>query len=121
MSPMPFRRRSMTAGLLSLAAAPALPRATMGQERPLRVVSPWAFETADPLEKGYVLNRLGIGETLVGVAPDGALVGRLAESWAVDADRLTWRIRLRRARFHDGSPVLAPHVAAHARAGAVEG
>ena len=38
-------------------------------------------------------------------------MGLLAERWAVDADHLIWRFRLRDARFHDGAPVTAAHVA----------
>jgi hypothetical protein len=44
------------------------------------VVSPWEFDNPDPIETGYVLRRLGIAETLVGVRPDGQLTGLLAES-----------------------------------------
>ena len=94
-------------------AAPALllARQAVAQNAALRVVSPWEFDNPDPIETGYVLRRLGIAETLVGVRPNGQLVGLLAESWAVDPDRLTWRFRLRDARFHDGTPVTAAHVA----------
>lgn len=97
-----------------LLAAPALllAQSARAQDATLRVVSPWEFNSADPVETGYILRRLGIGETLVGVRPDGQLVGLLAESWAVDPNRLTWRITLRAARFHDGAPVTAAGVAA---------
>ena len=110
--------RRQVLGMLAAASMPLLPGSAAAQDRVLRVVSPWAFDSFDPLETGYVLARLGIGETLVAVQPDGKLVGGLAESWAVDADKLTWRFRLRPARFHDGTPVLAPHVATYARQGA---
>ncbi|MCQ4162041.1 ABC transporter substrate-binding protein [Roseomonas sp. GC11] len=97
-----------------LLAAPALllPRAGHAQTAtPLRVVSPWEYDSPDPVETGYILRRLNIAETLVGVRPDGQLTGLLAESWTVGEDGLTWRFRLRAARFHDGTPVTAPHVA----------
>ena len=103
--------RRQVLGMVAAASMPLLPGSAAAQDRALRVVSPWAFDSFDPLQTGYVLARLGIGETLVAVQPDGTLVGGLAESWAVDADKLTWRFRLRAARFHDGTPVLAPHVA----------
>ena len=106
----PVRRRHVL-GMLAAASMPLLPGSAVAQDRVLRVVSPWAFDSFDPLETGYVLARLGIGETLVAVQPDGKLVGGLAESWTVDDDKLTWRFRLRQARFHDGTPLLAPHVA----------
>lgn len=82
------------------------------QEAVLRVVAPWTYDTPDPADTGFILTRIGIGEMLVTVGPDGKLVGEVAESWAVDPDRLTWRFRLRDARFHDGTPVTAAVVAA---------
>jgi peptide/nickel transport system substrate-binding protein len=57
-----------------------------------------------------MLCRMGVGETLVGVKPDGQLIGLLAESWNVDPDRLTWRFQLRDARYHDGTAVTAGDV-----------
>lgn len=78
----------------------------------LRVVAPWEYDTADPLDTGYILTRLGIGETLVMVGADGRLTGGLAASWTVDADHTTWRFRIRDARFHDGTIVTAGIVAA---------
>ncbi len=101
--------------------APALfspmlrPGRACAQERALRVVAPWTYDTPDPVDTGFILTRMGIGETLVTVEPDGRLVGGVAESWAVDPDRLTWRFRLRDARFHDGVPVTAAAVAAGLR------
>jgi len=40
-------------------------------ERVLRVISPWEFDSPDPIETGYILRRIGIGETLAGVRLDG--------------------------------------------------
>lgn len=110
---MPFPSLSRRLAL----AAPALlspmlrPGRAHAQDRVLRVVAPWAYDTPDPADTGYILVRLGIGETLVTVEPDGRLVGGVAERWAVDPDRLTWRFHLRDARFHDGTPVTAAAVA----------
>ena len=110
--PAPIRRRTLLAGLPALAATAWRPASAASSDAPvLRVVAPWEFDSADPVETGYILTRIGVGETLVGVRPDGRLVGLLAESWAVDPDHLTWRFHLRAARFHDGTPVLAAHVA----------
>jgi len=76
------------------------------QERVLTVVSPWEVSDLEPLETGYVFRRLGVGETLVEVEPDGRLAPGLAESWSIDPDRLTWRFRIRAGmRFHDGTSV----------------
>jgi len=96
-------------------AAAALPtffvRGARATESVLQVVSPWEFDSPDPIDTGYVLRRLGIAETLIAVQPDGKLIGMLAENWAVDPDHVTWRFRLRNARYHDGSAVTASHVA----------
>ena len=44
-------------------------------------------------------------EGLVQFAPDGSVLPRLAESWDISADGLTYVFHLvRNARFHDGSP-----------------
>ncbi len=108
---MLISRRKVLAATALLSPA-VRPRRAAAQTRTLRVVSPWTYDTPDPLDTGYILTRLGIGETLVTVTPDGRLSGGVAERWAVDADRLTWRFRLRDARFHDGTPVTADIVAA---------
>ena len=74
MHPMLSRRHLLAAPALLLA------RPAAAQDTALRVVSPWAFDNLDPIETGYVLRRLGIAETLVGVRPDCQLTGLLAES-----------------------------------------
>jgi len=108
---MPLRLgRRLFLGAASLPGLPAILPARAA-ERVLRVISPWEFDSPDPIETGYILGRMGIGETLVGVRPDGQLNGLLAESWSVDPDHLTWRFHLRDARFHDGTPVTTAHVA----------
>ena len=117
----PHRARALPGGTLSrrlVLAAPALlapmlrPGRALADEPVLRVAAPWSYDTPDPVDTGFILTRMSIGETLVTAGPDGRVVGGLAESWAVDADRLTWRFRLRAARFHDGTPVTAAVVAA---------
>jgi peptide/nickel transport system substrate-binding protein len=106
---------SLHLGRRRFLAATALPtvfvRAARGAEAVLRVVSPWEYDSPDPIETGYILRRMGIAETLVGVRPNGDLIGLLAESWEVAADHLTWRFQLRDARYHDGTPVVAADVA----------
>jgi len=99
--------------LLAGAALPALTsrfRPARAADPVLRVVAPWEYDSPDPIETGYILCRIGVGETLVGVRPDGQLVGLLAESWTIDPDHLTWRFRLRACRFHDGAAVTAADV-----------
>lgn len=48
-----------------------------------------------------------IYDTLVIVTPDLKFAGRLAKSWSVSPDGLTWTFRLyENAKWHDGYPVL---------------
>ncbi len=108
-----FRRRFFIKGLAVLASSWVARRAGVTEkDQALRVVAPWEYDSPDPAETGYILTCIGVGETLVGVRPDGRLVGLLAANWAVDPDHLTWRFNLRHAGFHDGTPVMADHVAA---------
>lgn len=96
------------------AAVLALSRSAAAQrgEPVLRLVAPWEYNSDDPADTGYIHTRLGVAETLIGVQPDGTLVGLVAERWAADPDGLTWRFQIRTgARFHDGTPVTADAVA----------
>ncbi len=105
------RRLVLAMGL----AAPltALPARAQQVEPVLRVVAPWEYTSNEPSDTGYILTRMGVGETLVQVEPEGQLVGGVAANWTVSEDRLTWRFSLRpAATFHDGSPVTAEAVAA---------
>lgn len=105
-------RRAAFALGLALATSPMAATAQQG-EPVLRVVSPWEYTSNEPADTGFLLARLGVAETLVQVEPEGELSGGVAESWSVEADRLTWRFRLRPgSRFHDGTPVTAEAVAA---------
>ena len=108
-------RRRMLAGTGTLALA-ASGRAAAQPPPVLRVVAPWEYTSDDPADTGYIHTRLGVAETLLGVEPDGELVGLIAQSWACDPDRLTWRFPIRSGlRFHDGTAVTAEAVAASLR------
>lgn len=110
---MPVGRRAVLVGLGTVMAAPD----ARAQTDTLRVVAPWEYSSDDPADTGYILTRMGVAETLVGVRPDGALEGLVAEHWAVDPDQLTWRFRLRPGlTFHDGAAVSAEVVAQGLRA-----
>jgi peptide/nickel transport system substrate-binding protein len=110
---MRFSRRRLHQAALALAALSLSPAAFAQQgEAVLRVVAPWEYTSNDPTDIGYILTRVNVAETMVQVAPDGSLLGGVAERWSIDADRLTWRFKLRAgAVFHDGSPVTAQAVA----------
>jgi peptide/nickel transport system substrate-binding protein len=113
------RRAILASSAASLALASRRARA---QAAPvLRVVAPWEYTSDDPSDTGYIHTRMGIAETLVGVAPDGKLVGLVAESWTVDPDHLTWWFRIRPGlTFHDDSPV-TPDAVARSLHGGLDG
>lgn len=98
-------------------AAPALfspmlrPGRASAQDRALRVVAPWTYDTPDPVDTGYVLVRLGIGETLVTVEPDGSSRPRRLASPAVETVRRNGAATVSTARRPDresGSPRQRP-------------
>ena len=94
------------AALLFAAAGCVGSGATLGQPEPvtLRVGYGLAAGANGTLGIQQVAGNIGL-EALVRIARDGRLQPRLAESWSVSSDGLTWRIRLRPSvRFHDGKP-----------------
>lgn len=99
--------RARIAPLLApLLAFLALAGPAAADERILHVAAPWQVTSLDPADTGYIAARMGIAETIVGVEPDGTLVGLVAAGWSLDDDRLAWRFPLRAGlRFHDGTPV----------------
>jgi peptide/nickel transport system substrate-binding protein len=100
-------RRSFTSLVAATLAGSALHAApASADERVLNVVAPWQVSSLDPSDTGYIAARMGIAETIVGVEPDGKLVGLVASGWSLDDDRLTWRFPVRPGlKFHDGTPV----------------
>lgn len=109
-------RRAILAALAGAGVTRFGPAHAQRGEPVLRVVAPWEYTSNDPTDTGYIHTRMGVAETLVGVEPDGKLVGQIAESWAADPDRLTWRFRIRPGvQFHDGTPVTAAAVTASLR------
>jgi len=111
-------RRALLAGAVALTTL-VLPSMTYAQQGDalLRVVAPWEYTSNDPTDTGYILARMGIADTLVQVEPDGKLIGGVASSWTIDADKLTWRFALRPgATFHDGSQITASAVATSLKA-----
>lgn len=86
------------------------------QERVLEVVGPWEVGSLNPVDSGYIFTRMQVAETLVGVEPNGKLVGLVAQSWSVSPDGKAWRFVLRPGlKFHDGTVGTAEMVAASLR------
>ena len=66
------------------------------------------FHTAPGYEMMWVAMNVGCG--LVNITTDGKFVGDVAESWQVSADHLNYTFKLKKAIFHDGTPVDAAAV-----------
>lgn len=115
---MPFgpvlSRRSALTLATTATAIFGFGRAPRAQEAGvLRVAAPWEYTSNAPTDTGYIMARMQIAETLVMVAPNGRLIGGLAENWSVSEDKLTWRFKLRPGVvFHDGTPLTAEAVLA---------
>ncbi|WP_440947586.1 ABC transporter substrate-binding protein [Methanosarcina sp. T3] len=74
----------------------------------LSISGQWSPNTIDPHLSGYIPQRLGYAETLVGVDYEGKIAPSLAESWEVSGDGKNWTFILRDGvRFHDGTPFTA--------------
>jgi peptide/nickel transport system substrate-binding protein len=66
-------------------------------------LTPWANAGTATGTTQALMNR-----GLLGYAPDGTLVGELAESWSREGN--TWIFRLRDAAWHNGKPVESGHI-----------
>ena len=74
----------------------------------LSVSGQWSPNTIDPHLSGYMPQRLGYAETLVGVDYAGKMIPNLAKSWEASGDGKKWTLILRDGvRFHDGTPFTA--------------
>ena len=73
----------------------------------LRVAMFWVSTTLDPADgyNGWVLSRIGAGETLVRLDENAELTGCIAESWE-QPDENTWVFQIREGvTFSNGTPV----------------
>ncbi|MBI9110225.1 ABC transporter substrate-binding protein [Maridesulfovibrio ferrireducens] len=74
----------------------------------LRVGSPWGPKTLDVHKSGYVFQRIGITESMLGVDFNLKFTPLLAEKWSISDDKLTWTFNLRKGvKFHDGTLLTA--------------
>ncbi|KMS88760.1 ABC transporter substrate-binding protein [Streptomyces regensis] len=101
-------------GTAAAAVLPACAAGTGGTER-LRVAFATAGgqESLDPHAAPLFVDQArakALFDTVAAYDDDMSVVPRLAESWEPDASGRRWRIRLREARFHDGSRVSAEDV-----------
>ncbi|WP_353952064.1 ABC transporter substrate-binding protein [Knoellia sp. S7-12] len=78
-----------------------------------RVVGPFEIHSLEPTASNGLFTRLEVADTVVSSDVEGTLAPGLATTWQPSADKLTWTFDLvDGARFHDGTPVDAPAVAA---------
>lgn len=74
----------------------------------LYISGQWSPTSIDPHLSGYMPQRLGYAETLVGVDYEGKIIPNLAKSWEVSSDGKKWTFKLREGvLFHDGTPFTA--------------
>ena len=72
----------------------------------LVIVSPWKAKGMDPVISGFIFTRMGCIETLTTSDGKGGIEPKLAKSWSVSKDKITWTFILRdRVLFHDGTPL----------------
>lgn len=105
-------RRAALAGSTAATIAFAAGVRAQSPAQTLRIVNPFEFRTLVPAETGFAFARCCVAEMLVLSEPDGSISPGVAESWQVAPDGLSWRFRIRAARFHDGTPVTADLVKA---------
>lgn len=86
MPPLRFRLR---AAMFAAIAATLAPAVQAGQPDSVSVAGPWHVSGLDTAQDGYTFQRMQVGETLVEVGPDGALIPGLATGWTVSEDGLS--------------------------------
>ncbi len=88
--------------------------ATPVMAQAIRIASPYPATTLDPSRSAAAGNIEVFGQLYARVlhrdAGTGELGPGLAETWEISADRLTYTLHLRDARFSDGSPITADDV-----------
>ncbi|WP_102224584.1 ABC transporter substrate-binding protein [Acidimangrovimonas sediminis] len=104
-----FLAASLATGGLVLAAPGALRAATGGTLRFGLSAYPPSFDMWASTGTAAATVKLMIHRGLLGYDDKGQLTGELAESWDVDKDGV-WTFKLRKATWHDGSPVTSADV-----------
>src|SRR5262245_45980950 len=101
---------------LALALAFGLPNSTLAEPGVLRIGVPSVPASIDPaaaLDGPGALIARQVFDTLVRYTETSSdIEPALAQHWSVSRDGLVWSFRLREGvRFHDGTPLVAQHVA----------
>lgn len=107
----PVRRHAALAAFLLAAVSSTAPSAQPRTD--IAIAAPWHVSGLEPSQDGFIYQRMQVGETLVDVGANGALVPGLASGWEAAPGGLEWRFTIRAGvRFHDGSPLTAQAAAA---------
>jgi len=99
---------------VSLAGALATPHQAAAAEKTLRIAVPFGPKSTVPdpraRQNGWLSNRAGVSETLIGLGTDMTMQPRLATAFE-NVSPTEWRLTLRKGvTFHDGSPMTAADV-----------
>ncbi len=112
------KRRLLLVGCLTLVgivAAIALPQASaFAADKVMTIAAPFGPTSSVPdpraRQNGWLSNRAGVSETLIGLDYDMSMIPRLAIGFE-NVSVTEWKITLREGvLFHDGSPVTAQSV-----------
>lgn len=111
--------------LLAALSAPVLIAGPAAAETRMTIAVPFGPTNAAPdpraRQNGWMSNRAGVSETLLGLDHEMRLVPRLATAWE-NLSPTEWRLTLREGvRFHDGTPMDAASVKASLEKIDVEG
>ncbi|MEJ8476559.1 ABC transporter substrate-binding protein [Roseibium algae] len=103
-------------GAVALVAFSVAPQAANATEKTMRIAVPFGPKSSVPdpraRQNGWLSNRAGVSETLIGLGHDMTMQPRLAETFE-NLSPLEWKLTLRKGvKFHDGSTMTAQDVKA---------
>ncbi|MEO9526830.1 ABC transporter substrate-binding protein [Roseibium sp.] len=103
-------------GAVALVAFTVAPQAANAAEKTMRIAVPFGPKSSVPdpraRQNGWLSNRAGVSETLIGLGYDMTMQPRLAETFE-NLSPLEWKLTLRKdVKFHDGSAMTAQDVKA---------
>lgn len=103
-------------GAVAMTAVSIPAQYAIAAEKNMRIAVPFGPKGSVPdpraRQNGWLSNRAGVSETLIGLGHDMTMQPRLADSYE-NTSPTEWRLTLRTdVRFHDGSPMTAENVIA---------
>ncbi len=106
----------LSAGAIAIAAFAMPAFQAYADENTMRIAVPFGPKSSVPdpraRQNGWLSNRAGVSETLIGLGYDMTMQPRLAETYE-NISPTEWKLTLRKdVKFHDGSPMTAQDVKA---------